>query len=75
MPFHHDSHIRPTADSINRFATQLLAAKPGMNPLDAVRLAMESAEREADAAGRADERPSGLAGDTQRPLPGWGSRD
>jgi hypothetical protein len=45
MQVHHEAaHARPTADSINRFAAGLLAAAPGMHPLDAVRLAMEAAE-------------------------------
>ncbi len=43
MQIQHDAvHARPTAESINRFAAGLLAAAPGMHPLDAVRLAMEA---------------------------------
>jgi hypothetical protein len=64
MPFHHDSHIRPTADAINRYATALLAAEPGMKPLDAVRLALQSAER--DAQGLDDREPPRTAMPAQR---------
>ncbi len=43
MQIHHDAApARPTAESISRFAAGLLAAVPGMHPLDAVRLAMEA---------------------------------
>lgn len=72
MPFHHDSHIRPTAEAINRFATALLAAEPGMKPLDAVRLAMQSAER--DAAELDDRPPPRPAGGGLPPAPGHGGR-
>jgi hypothetical protein len=34
---------RPSAESISRHAARLLAAQPGMLPLEAVRLAMEAA--------------------------------
>lgn len=35
---------RPTADWIHHYAADLLAAAPGMHPLDAVRRALETAE-------------------------------
>lgn len=43
MQFIQDAaNARPTADWITRYATDLLAATPGMHPLDAVRQAMEA---------------------------------
>ena len=48
MQTRHDAApARPTADWIQHYAADLLAAAPGMHPLDAVRLAMVTAEVEA----------------------------
>jgi hypothetical protein len=39
---HHDSlPARPTADWISRYAAGLLDSTPGLQPLDAVRIAMD----------------------------------
>jgi hypothetical protein len=45
MQTHHDAApARPTADWIHHYAADLLAAAPGMHPLDAVRRALEVTE-------------------------------
>jgi hypothetical protein len=49
MQTHHDAApARPTADWIHHYAADLLAAAPGMHPLDAVRLALEVTEGAAE---------------------------
>jgi hypothetical protein len=68
MPFHHDSHIRPTADWINRYASDLLASAPGMHPLDAVRRAMEATADDAPDSGHHDD--DAPAGSVVRPRAG-----
>jgi hypothetical protein len=44
MQTHHDADpaARPTAEWIERYATDLMATVPGMLPLDAVRQAMDA---------------------------------
>jgi hypothetical protein len=51
---------RPTAAWISRYATDLLSTRPTLQPLDAVRLAMDAA------AGREQPAPRGAAGATRR---------
>ena len=48
MTLHEPAPAVPTAAWISRFANDLLSTRPGLRPLDAVRLAMD-----ASAAGRA----------------------
>lgn len=48
MPLQDAPQARPTADWISRYAANLLASTPGMQPLDAVRLAMEASAGAAD---------------------------
>jgi hypothetical protein len=49
MHSRHDADpARPTAEWIKRYAADLMAAKPGMHPLDAVRQALEATAGAAD---------------------------
>lgn len=49
MQIHHDAApARPTADWIHHYAADLMAAAPGMHPLDAVRRALEVTEGAAE---------------------------
>lgn len=49
----HDLHpTRPTAAWISRYAAGLLSSTPGLQPLDAVRLAMDASVGAAAARGR-----------------------
>lgn len=62
MQSHHDAdHARPTADWIRHYAADLMAAAPGMHPLDAVRRALETVA--------ASEPPSQPAPRTAAPSP------
>lgn len=62
MQTHHDAApARPTAAWIRHYAADLLAAAPGMHPLDAVRRALETVE--------ASEPPSPAAPRTAAPSP------
>ena len=46
MTLHEPAPAVPTAAWISRFASDLLSSRPGLRPLDAVRLAMDASAAE-----------------------------
>jgi hypothetical protein len=58
MPLHDSPPARPNAQWISRYATGLLSTTPGLQPLDAVRLAMDASAGAAVGSTRPPSKPA-----------------
>ncbi len=66
MALHDSPPARPTAAWISRYASGLLSSTPGLQPLDAVRLAMNASAGAAAGYTHSPPKPASQAGTFQR---------
>ena len=66
MTLHHSPPARPNAAWISRYAAGLLSSTPGLQPLDAVRLAMNASAGASASSARLPLKPSLLPRGDQR---------
>lgn len=66
MALHHSPPARPNAAWISRYAAGLLSSTPGLQPLDAVRLAMDASAGASASSARLPSKPSSLPSGNRR---------